>query len=137
MSSRGVLHHVELWVRDLDAAEASLGWLLEALGHERERTWATGRSWRLGETYVVVESGPDVLDGPHQRTRAGLNHLAFWAGTAQQLDDLVTDALRHGWSLLYADRHPYAGGPQHRAAYLEDADGFEVELVADTADLPL
>jgi hypothetical protein len=31
---------------------------------------------------------------------------------------------------MFADRHPRAGGDQHYAAYLEDADGFEVELVA-------
>ena len=36
----------------------------------------------------------------------------------------------HGWRLLFGDRHPFAGDPDHRAAYLEDADGFEVELVA-------
>jgi hypothetical protein len=36
----------------------------------------------------------------------------------------------HGWTLLFPDRHPHAGGPDHYAAYLENTDGFEVELVA-------
>jgi hypothetical protein len=31
---------------------------------------------------------------------------------------------------MFTDRHPFAGGPEHRAAYLEDSDGYEVELVA-------
>jgi hypothetical protein len=31
---------------------------------------------------------------------------------------------------MFADRHPFAGGPQRGAAYLENAAGFEVELVA-------
>jgi hypothetical protein len=31
----------------------------------------------------------------------------------------------------FADRYPHAGGPEHYAAYLQDADGYEVELVAD------
>ena len=31
---------------------------------------------------------------------------------------------------MFRDRHPYAGGPDHYAAYLENSDGFEVELVA-------
>ncbi|MEU2079975.1 hypothetical protein ABZ578_38315, partial [Streptomyces sp. NPDC013489] len=30
----------------------------------------------------------------------------------------------------YSRRHPYAGGEGVYAAYLENADGFEVELVA-------
>ncbi|UUU44923.1 hypothetical protein [Streptomyces sp. NBC_00162] len=32
--------------------------------------------------------------------------------------------------VMFPDRHPYAGGAQHYAAYLENDDGFEVELVA-------
>jgi hypothetical protein len=36
-------------------------------------------------------------------------------------------------TLLFADRHPFAGGPDHYAASLEDGDGFEVELVAGIA----
>ncbi|WP_442892429.1 hypothetical protein [Curtobacterium sp. USHLN213] len=32
---------------------------------------------------------------------------------------------------LYEDRHPHAGGPDHHAAFLEDAERFKVELVAD------
>ena len=34
------------------------------------------------------------------------------------------------WRLLFPDRHPHAGGPEHYAAYLEDTDGYEVELVS-------
>jgi len=48
VTGRGTLHHVELWVADLAAAEASLGWLLEELGWAPERSWPQGRSWRLG-----------------------------------------------------------------------------------------
>jgi probable phosphoglycerate mutase len=33
--------------------------------------------------------------------------------------------------LLFAERHPFAGGPGHYAAYLENADGYEVELVGN------
>jgi hypothetical protein len=42
----------------------------------------------------------------------------------------VAEAPLHGWELLFPDRHPFAGGPEHRAAYLADEDGYEVELVA-------
>jgi hypothetical protein len=31
---------------------------------------------------------------------------------------------------LFADRYPHAVGPDHYAAYLEDSDGYEVELIA-------
>lgn len=125
-----MLHHLELWAQDLETSEKSLGWLLLHLGFELESRWNAGLSYRHGDFYIVLESGPDVLPGGHDRTRAGLNHLAFHAGSQEEVEALAAEAGEHGFSLLFADRHPYAGGPQHYAAYLADEAGFEVELVA-------
>jgi catechol 2,3-dioxygenase-like lactoylglutathione lyase family enzyme len=130
---RGSLHHLELWVESLPAAEASWGWLLRELGYVEESRWNHGVSFALGATYVVLEAGPDVARAGHDRRRPGLNHVAFHAGTPGEVDALVAAAPAHGWRLLFAEEHPYAGGPQHYAAYLEDAAGFEVELVAGPA----
>jgi catechol 2,3-dioxygenase-like lactoylglutathione lyase family enzyme len=126
----GLLHHVELWVPDLARAETQWGWLLGALGYELFQSWPDGRSWRLGPTYLVVEQSPGLSADRHERTRPGLNHLAFHAGPRAAVDGLAGQASEHGWTLMFADRHPYAGGPDHYAAYLENEDGFEVELVA-------
>ena len=41
----------------------------------------------------------------------------------------------HGWRQLYAKRYPWAGGPEHYAAYLENDDRFKVELVAAPVEL--
>jgi hypothetical protein len=60
-----------------------------------------------------------------------LNHLAFHVATRQLVDELTAESALHGWRLMFADQYPFAGGPQHYAAYLENSDGFEVELVAD------
>jgi catechol 2,3-dioxygenase-like lactoylglutathione lyase family enzyme len=128
----GTLHHVELWVPDLDRAVAEWGWLLEALGHAVHQDWPAGRSWRLGPTYLVVERSPDLDGVAHERRRPGLNHLAFHAGDRAAVDALSADAATHGWRALFAERYPWAGGPEHYAAYLENSDGFEVELVART-----
>jgi catechol 2,3-dioxygenase-like lactoylglutathione lyase family enzyme len=128
--ARGSLHHLELWVSDLDEARRSWGWLLGHLGYSRGDVWERGESWHLADAYVVIEAGPDVLDVRHERRRPGVNHVAFHAGTRAEVDALAEQAAAHGWSLLFADRHPYAGGVQHHAAYLEDAAGHEVELVA-------
>ncbi|MBN1093550.1 VOC family protein [Blastococcus sp. TML/M2B] len=135
MASTGPLHHIELWVPDLARAEASWGWLLPRLGAQPYRSWEDGRSWRWGAdgVYVVVEQSPALVGAAHERRAPGVNHLAFRAGSAAELDALVAEAPAHGWRLLFADRHPFAGGPDHRAAFLEDADGYEVELVADPA----
>jgi catechol 2,3-dioxygenase-like lactoylglutathione lyase family enzyme len=128
------LHHIELWVPDLARGERSWGWLLTRLGAEPYQSWEHGRSWRWdpagGGVYVVLEQSPAQIGDRHERRAPGLNHLALWAGSPAELDALVAEAPAHGWALMFADRHPFAGGPAHRAAYLEDADGYEVELVA-------
>jgi catechol 2,3-dioxygenase-like lactoylglutathione lyase family enzyme len=124
-----LLHHVELWVPDLPRAERSWGWLLTALGAQPYQAWEHGRSWRRGGVYVVLEQSPALSADQHDRRSPGLNHLAFRVGSAADLDAVVAAAPAHGWELLFPDRHPFAGGPEHRAAYLADEDGYEVELV--------
>lgn len=128
--TRGALHHVELWVPDLARAERSWGWLLGTLGYAPYQQWERGRSWRLGATYVVLEQSAALAATTHDRLRPGLNHIAFHGGTRAEVDALAIAAPGHGWALLFPDGHPHAGGPDHYAAYLEDEDGYEVEVVA-------
>ncbi len=130
-TGRGALHHLELWVADLDTAVRSWGWLLESLGYQQFQHWDAGRSWRLGHAYLVLERSPALTGTAHERTRPGLNHVALHAGSRDELDALVEAAPAHGWQLMFTDRHPYAGGPGHYAAFLTDSQGFEVELVAE------
>ncbi|MFC0503133.1 VOC family protein [Micromonospora costi] len=127
----GGLHHVEVWVPDLRAAEHAWGWLLAELGWTRFQEWPAGRSWRLGPTYLVLEESPALSGRRHDRLAPGLNHLAFHAGPPAAVDRLVAAAPAHGWTLLFPDRHPHAGGPETYAGYLADGQGYEVELVAD------
>ncbi|MFI9567389.1 VOC family protein [Streptomyces rishiriensis] len=126
-----MLHHVELWVPDLSRASREWGWLLGSLAYEPYQEWNRGCSWRLGETYLVVEQSPAMKSaGGHDRLRPGLNHLAFHAGSRSNVDALVAQAPAHGWVPMFDEMYPHAGGPEHYAAYLVNSDGFEVELVA-------
>ena len=129
----GELHHIELWVPDLDRAAAQWGWLLAELGYLPFQEWPAGRSWRRQGSYLVVEQSPAMTGREHDRLRPGLNHLAFRAGDRSRVDALTAAAPEHGWALLFADTHPHAGGPGHYAAFLANSDGYEVELVADPA----
>ncbi|MBO4143626.1 VOC family protein [Micromonospora tulbaghiae] len=128
----GGLHHVEVWVPDLAAASRSWGWLLGELGWTLYQDWPAGRSWRLGATYIVLEESPALTGRTHDRCAPGLNHLAFHVGPPAAVERLVTAAGEYGWTLLFPDRHPHAGGPDSYAAYLTDGQGYEVELVAQT-----
>ena len=127
----GILHHVEVWVPDLSRAITEWGWLLGRLGYTQSQDWPDGRSWLLGDTYLTFEQSPAMTSAEHERLRPGLNHLAFHAGSRKDVDSLAEDGPASGWTLLFPDRHPHAGGPDHYAAYLANTDGFEVELVAN------
>jgi catechol 2,3-dioxygenase-like lactoylglutathione lyase family enzyme len=126
-----MLHHVELWVPDLKGAVGPWGWLLGELGWKQFQDWPGGRSWRHGDVYVVLEQSPALTGDVHDRKAPGLNHLAFTAGGRSEVDRLTAAAPGHGWSLLFADRHPHAGGPGTYAAYLEDNWGYEVEIQSE------
>jgi catechol 2,3-dioxygenase-like lactoylglutathione lyase family enzyme len=129
----GMIHHIELWVPNLTRAEASWGWLLSELGYQPFVQWPEGQSWQMGTAYIVLEQSPDRVAGRHDRCRPGMNHLAFHVASREEVDKLVDQAPQHGWRLLFGDRHPHAGGLDHYAAYLEDRDGYEIELVAPSA----
>lgn len=132
-AARNPVHHIELWTEDLAGAEASFGWLLTRLGWEADHDpgWVDGRIWRHPTgAYVVLEQSP-VVSGPYDRLRAGLNHLALRVGTRDELDRIRERAGDHGWHEMFAERYPHAGGPDHTALYLENDQGFEVEIVFD------
>ena len=59
----------------------------------------------------------------------GVNHLAFTVEDRALLDRIRAESSAHGWHELFADRYPHAGGDEHTALYLENSEGFEVELV--------
>lgn len=126
------VHHIELWTDDLPAVEGSFDWLLPRLGWaaDHDPAWPEGRVWRHASgAYVVLEASPAVT-APHDRMRAGLNHLALVAAGREELDAIRAECRQHGWSEMFADRYPHAGGSGHTALFLENAQGFELELVA-------
>lgn len=99
----GTLHHVELWVPNLDRALASLGWLLEEK-HALFQSWAGGRSWQLGPIYLVIEQSPSLTGEEHDRCRPGLNHVAFHIKDAFTVERMVTDAAQHVWRLMFPEK---------------------------------
>lgn len=126
----GTLHHLEIRVPDLEAARRSLGWLFERLGFLPRDTWDDGACWAGNGTYLILRAGPAVPPEPQERQRQGVNHLAFNAGSRADVDLLARRAASHGWTPVRRDKHPYAAGQEAHAAFLQNAEGFEVELVA-------
>jgi catechol 2,3-dioxygenase-like lactoylglutathione lyase family enzyme len=133
MSVPGGLHHLELYVRDLERSSEFWGWLLTELGYEPFQEWDEGISWRPASgrdrAYVALVLAPEGAQDLDRRS-VGLNHLAFAADSPEQVDRLTAELRRRDERVLYLDRHPYAGGPDHYAVFFEDPDGLKVEVVA-------
>lgn len=125
-----MLHHLTLWVPDLERARDSWTWLLGELGYRADETVVGILLFRTpGGASLAMEQSPDMVPGMlYSRFRPGLNHLAFAVADERRLEDIAAGAETHGWSRLPVDTHGIAGGAE--VVYLEDGSGFEVELVA-------
>jgi catechol 2,3-dioxygenase-like lactoylglutathione lyase family enzyme len=126
-----MLHHFEINVSNLKKSIEFWGWLLTELGYEQYQKWDSGISWKSSETYLVfVQTEERFLDVPYHRSRVGLNHLAFHGKSIEHVDEITEKLKARGINILYQDKHPFAGGPQHYAVFFEDPDRIKVELVA-------
>jgi catechol 2,3-dioxygenase-like lactoylglutathione lyase family enzyme len=125
-----VLHHLTLWVPDLARARDAWTWLLGELGYRADESVTGILLFRAdGGASLAMEQSPDMVPGMlYSRFRPGLNHLAFAVEGTDRLEHIAAGATDHGWNRLPVDTHPIAGGAE--VVYLEDRDGFEVELVA-------
>jgi catechol 2,3-dioxygenase-like lactoylglutathione lyase family enzyme len=127
-----MLHHIELYVSDLERSAAFWTPLMKLLGLDDER-WSGGVNYVRGEgeTYLCLLPAPrEHLAAGYHRKRIGLNHLAFKGESRDQVDLIAKWIKENGHTLLYEDRHPYAGGPRHYAVFFEDPDRIKLEVVA-------
>ncbi|KAB2330719.1 VOC family protein [Bacillus mesophilum] len=129
--TKGMIHHIEIYVSNLPKSVEFWSWFLEDLGYSVYQEWEEGQSWKLENTYIVfVQTEERFLDIPYHRCRVGLNHLAFHARSHEHVDKLTRRLKDKGIKILYNNQHPYAGGKDHYAVYFEDPDRIKVEVVA-------
>ena len=127
----GTLHHVEIYVSDLNKSIAFWKWLLtEKFSYVISQKWDFGISFLLGDTYLVfVQTEEKYLKQSFNRKNTGLNHLAFHSDSKEFIDNLTFELKDKGINILYPDKHPYAGGEDYYAVFFEDPDRFKVEVV--------
>jgi len=131
VSRKGLLHHVEIYVSNLERSSAFWGWFLGQLGYVEHQRWKFGISFKLGDTYLVfAQTDSPHLDVAYHRCRTGLNHLAFHAESDEHVDQMRHLLTNRGVTLLYTDKHPQTEGHGSYAVFFEDPDRIKVELVA-------
>jgi glyoxylase I family protein len=132
------IHHIGLYVRDMNASRHFYGGILglhELTGDELPEAWvelvATGEA-----TFLVTPDGtlinlfckPDLAppDPDPHRTFTRVNHLAF--DIDPQFFDYTVEVLRQHQVTI--DRGPISR-PTGRGIYIYDPDGFLIEIRCD------
>jgi catechol 2,3-dioxygenase len=123
------IDHVALTVKDL---AASVAWYREILGLERrhENVWGKAPAMMCaGETGVALfpASAPNPKPAPECRDSTVMRHLAFQVDRDNFLR-AQTELQAHGIPFTFED-HEIA-----HSIYLNDPDGFEIELTTYELD---
>jgi len=131
MNKRGLVHHIEIYVSNLDKTTEFWSWLLIELGYKKYQEWNKGVSYKLLDSYLVfVQTEEKYLDIGYHRKRIGLNHIAFHVESRAMVDNFTNQLKDKNIKILYNKKHPFAGGKDHYAVFFEDPDKIKVELVA-------
>jgi glyoxylase I family protein len=129
---RGVVHHIDLTVRDLAASAPFYEVLLGFLGYQRVSRKPDIHVWDLldGARFlggVAIRTARSSR--PHDRYSVGLHHLAFHAADRADVDRAYELMKEAGAVIL----DPPAEYPKYGAGYysvfVADPDGLKLEVV--------
>jgi catechol 2,3-dioxygenase-like lactoylglutathione lyase family enzyme len=125
----GKVSHIEIYVSNYAKSIRFYDLILPCLGWRRLVCQTSHTTFSDGEMKIVfcpVEE--KYADVGYHRKRIGLNHLALYASSKQQVDELYRDYLKpNSISCLY-DGQP-AGDPDYYAVFFEDPDRIKIEVV--------
>lgn len=130
---RGLVHHIDLTVTDKERSRTFYDAVLGFLGYRRSADYDHGSDWdREGGPFhsigIIEAHGPGAAR-THDRYAPGLHHLAWTAGSRDDVDALH-DLLRSiGATILDAPADYPRYGPTYYAVFFADPDGMKLEFV--------
>lgn len=132
---RGGVHHIDLTVANLQASKpfyaAVLGFMGYTIVDDREDfidfkvETADGHRTFVG---LAPAKGPNA-DRLHDRYSPGLHHLAWTAGSRDDVDALYALLQKIGANVLDAPAEYPQYGPGYYAVFFADPDGLKLEFV--------
>lgn len=105
------MHHIEIYVSNLDKSRTFYSWLLELLGFEIYQNWAQGFSYKKDSFYIAfVQTKIKYIKNGYNRCNIVLNHLAISCESKEKIDEIRKVLIEKEITLLYDERYPNAGG---------------------------
>lgn len=132
MSAR--VHHVDLSIRNLAAAEPLYDLVLTHIGYVKGKPYPDGGGeWDLadGTSIGIRPTTGANADREHDRYSSGLHHLAWSAASRADVDVLHAKLVAFGATMLDppADYPHYNDGRGYYAVFFADPDGLKLEYV--------
>jgi glyoxylase I family protein len=131
LAMRGLVHHLDLTVVDLDRSAPFYQTVLGFLGYRLVRRDASGLDWDLTTAHGYCSLGikPARTPRPHDRYSAGLHHLAWHAASRADVDRLHALLRESEITVLDAPADYPAYGAGCYALFFADPDGLKFEFV--------
>jgi catechol 2,3-dioxygenase-like lactoylglutathione lyase family enzyme len=128
---RGLIHHIDLTVRDIAVSAPFYDAVLGFMGYRREREQVDGIDWdrEVPGLFCGIGIKPARRDVPHDRYTSGLHHVAWAAESREDVDRLYAELLRIGARILDAPADYPHYGKGYYAVFFADPDGLKFEYV--------
>lgn len=125
----GKVSHVEIYVSDYGKSIRFYDSILIPLGWERLVCQKSHTTYSDGQMKIVFCPTEEkyLKDGYH-RKRIGLNHLAFYAESKDQVDHLFEKILKPNKIACLYEGQP-KGESDYYAVFFEDPDRLKIEVV--------
>ena len=131
---RGAIHHIDLTVRDPQASHGFYSSVLGFMGyraidpHDRGYDYDLAAPEGFCSIGIVRAEGPNAGRG-HDRYSPGLHHIAWNAGSREDVDALYAHLLQIGATILDAPADYPQYGAGYYAVFFADPDGLKLEYV--------
>jgi glyoxylase I family protein len=131
MPSFAGVHHVDLVVSSIERSLPFYRDLLAPLGYHRisEVEGERGETiWYLAGPEVALGLREAQTDGPYDRYRIGIHHLAFEAWSRALVDERAAWLAERG-AEIESQPQEYGYMPGYYAVFFYDPDGIKLEIV--------